>query len=95
MNLTLIGDKHQGFSAHGQSDGEEEDILLPCPFCGSITVTCINTHSPHYNVICEDCGAEGPDSGSVRRQSRVRGGVIRQHRNAFYRAIKNWNKRSS
>lgn len=41
------------------------DVLLPCPFCGS-------THTeqpwPHLAVHCIDCGAHGPDFGTVEDQ---------------------------
>lgn len=31
------------------------DKLLPCPFCGSTDIVCVETSDREYTVICREC----------------------------------------
>lgn len=65
-----------------------DEILLPCPFCGSINVSVLNTHTPYYFAECEDCSCQMHDSYS-REEDNLRG-----HKNSFNRVIQKWNTRT-
>jgi len=97
MKLRIIGNSSVGFSAHGEWDGNGDLALDSCPFCGSNNLTVENTHTPFYNVTCEDCGADGPDGvpnpdyDGKRIRSKVLCGYL--HQDAFANAIALWNDR--
>ena len=41
----------------------ERRELEPCPFCWGTNLTVENAGTEHEYVVCEDCGAFGPDAG--------------------------------
>jgi Lar family restriction alleviation protein len=89
------GPKHGGWSGHGEYE-PSDGYITSCPFCGSDYVTCANTHTPYYQVECEDCGACGPVRSSqqigdkwTRRTNRRE--TERLHRESFRAAIDAWN----
>lgn len=91
MKLEIYGSASTGFSAHGESESEE---LLPCPWCNSTEIFIANTHTPHYQAECDNCGAQGPQSGPVKVQARRNiGSVRKQHVAAFTKSVTRWNSR--
>ena len=35
-------------------------VISPCPFCGSLQVSCIGIDIDEWSVTCESCKANGP-----------------------------------
>lgn len=87
---------------HGEYEPGVDPALKPCPFCGNTDLTCNNSHTPYYTVICENatdtegCGAEGPRThrGDYQKKRWSKKRVEQLHRDAFQDAIDVWNERS-
>jgi predicted RNA-binding Zn-ribbon protein involved in translation (DUF1610 family) len=93
VKLEIYGNKP--YSAHGQYEPGVDPVIRHCPFCGSNDVDCFNSHTPSYNVDCNECGAQGPRvsySGNWKRWSKAT--TEAHHRKLFEGAIEQWNSRS-
>lgn len=65
----------------------ENDVLLPCPFCGSTNLELAHTHTPSYWVECPDCNAQVGDNESWSENTE------QSHLESAKRAIQAWNRR--
>lgn len=66
-----------------------EDVVYPCPHCGSKHLRLLNNHAACYRIECETCGAEahGYDVNSPKA-------TMQDHIEAKASAIKAWNWRT-
>ncbi len=100
MRIEVFGNDQHGFSATGESTPEDVARLAPCPFCGGRDLEIANTHTPHYWVRCEGCGAEKhdnsdpPDGSAVRDARKSREATKAAHEAAVERAVAGWNTRA-
>lgn len=92
MKLDIYGDSTAGYKASGESDTEHFEL---CPFCGSIDIRAVNTHTPSYWTECGNCGAQGPRTNYPKREARSKTGVKRQHEKVFAEAVDLWNTRAA
>lgn len=53
-NIDDVTDYHESLEPETEAESDLM-ILLPCPFCGGIDLSC----DGHY-VLCDNCGANGP-----------------------------------
>jgi hypothetical protein len=67
--------------------------LRRCPFCKRNDVAVTNTHTPHYNVECNACGAHGPVGSRCDELKKRSSKAVakRLHCEAFHDAIRFWN----
>jgi hypothetical protein len=102
MKLRISGGtvSHPMFFAHGEYEAGVDARLSPCPFCGEQDdLSCENTHTPYYEVKCEQCGAVGP-GGQIEPEAydgaafRCVETLKRVHRSSFDAAICAWNGRT-
>jgi len=94
MKLDVYG-KPGDFGASGEYENAIVDgVLSQCPFCGGIDIEVVNTHTPHYTVICADCGAKKPCAIGSGKHFKSRGACIRAHGQSFRSAITEWNTRA-
>ena len=68
---------------------EKEDILKPCPFCGSSELELCNTWTALYWIECRNCGAQ-VDGIAYPNDERPD-----DHQEAKQSAIEFWNTRVS
>lgn len=64
----------------------EEEVLLPCPFCGSSNVELVNTWTACYWLECE-CGAQ------IDGESFPNDYSLADHEKSKRSAIEKWNRR--
>ena len=66
----------------------ENDVLLPCPFCGSENLELAHTWTPSYWIECLSCGAHVGDEESWTENTE------QSHLESAKRAIEAWNRRT-
>lgn len=70
---------------------DQQTEVMPCPFCGAHDVAVTEGETFRWRlVICNCCGARGPD---VRIQTAGSGTKEDWERNAYAGAMAEWNKR--
>lgn len=79
-----------GKITHVQLD--ETDNVLPCPFCGSLDIVLVNTHTASYWIECQGCDAQasGKTYGLDTRSEKL---TRKQHLMAARSALLKWNTR--
>lgn len=92
MRLVILGSKKEGFYIHLETWKDIDDLLLPCPFCGSTDVTLGNTHTAYYHVVCNNCNCEMPGEGNGSGFKTI-SECASAHEEAINSAIKEWNIR--
>jgi Lar family restriction alleviation protein len=61
-NSDPISEGIRGIYKEIQSRTEVKSDLLPCPFCGSSKVEWDNGCDHNFTIVCQDCGAQTPES---------------------------------
>lgn len=89
------GDWCVSWEQHYHADEPVYDSRIhACPFCDSNAVRLQNTYTPSYYVICDNCGANGPNGHPVNGTEpryRTRKVALAAHAEAATEAINRWN----
>ncbi len=93
MKLDIWGDPASGYSASGEYERGVDPRLQNCPFCDSDDIGAVNTYTPYYHGVCNNCDPEGPKCGEFWDRIPTRKDAWLLHIQAFNEAIAAWNTR--
>ena len=65
-----------------------DDVVLPCPFCGSDDIELQNTWTAAYWLQCQECGVKMSDPGMDRDPNS-----LKDHQASKAGALAAWNRR--
>lgn len=78
--------------------GNKDRPVLPCPFCGSQHMTISNSHTPCFQVDCDNCTGQVTGAAVYARSNggryQTRKAALAGYRRAFKSAINAWNRRA-